>query len=126
MTAFTTGLPSGPFTVPSNAAVWAHAQMEKIKLRGKTKRNLRNVADMVLTTSKIIVLGIRLPGYYKPQTPQWPPDASRIRVRQSKKPRQGSIVKEAPMFHPEAIRFSFHALRPNKFRSFLTALGLVI
>lgn len=30
------------------------------------------------------------------------------------------------MFHAEAIRFSFHALRANKFRAFLTALGLVI
>ena len=30
------------------------------------------------------------------------------------------------MFHAEAIRFSFQALRANKFRAFLTALGLVI
>jgi putative ABC transport system permease protein len=30
------------------------------------------------------------------------------------------------MFHAEAIRFSFHSLRANKFRAFLTALGLVI
>ncbi len=30
------------------------------------------------------------------------------------------------MFHAEAVRFSFHALRANKFRAFLTALGLVI
>jgi putative ABC transport system permease protein len=30
------------------------------------------------------------------------------------------------MFHAEAIRFSFEALRANKFRAFLTALGLVI
>src|SRR5579872_4271786 len=30
------------------------------------------------------------------------------------------------MFHSEALRFSFQALQANKFRSFLTALGLVI
>src|SRR5450755_1435340 len=30
------------------------------------------------------------------------------------------------MFHAEALRFSFHALRANKVRTFLTALGLVI
>jgi putative ABC transport system permease protein len=30
------------------------------------------------------------------------------------------------MFHGEALRFSFQALRANKFRAFLTALGLVI
>jgi len=30
------------------------------------------------------------------------------------------------MFHAEAVRFSFEALRANKFRAFLTALGLVI
>jgi putative ABC transport system permease protein len=30
------------------------------------------------------------------------------------------------MFHAEALRFSFQALRANKFRAFLTALGLVI
>jgi len=30
------------------------------------------------------------------------------------------------MFHGEALRFSFQALQANKFRSFLTALGLVI
>jgi putative ABC transport system permease protein len=30
------------------------------------------------------------------------------------------------MFHSEALRFSFQALQANKFRAFLTALGLVI
>ena len=30
------------------------------------------------------------------------------------------------MFHAEAVRFSFEVLRANKFRAFLTALGLVI
>jgi putative ABC transport system permease protein len=30
------------------------------------------------------------------------------------------------MFHGEALRFSFQALQANKFRAFLTALGLVI
>lgn len=30
------------------------------------------------------------------------------------------------MFHAEALRFSFHALRANKVRTYLTALGLVI
>ena len=30
------------------------------------------------------------------------------------------------MFHAEALRFSVHALRANKVRTFLTALGLVI
>src|SRR5919204_2144765 len=30
------------------------------------------------------------------------------------------------MFHAEALRFSFAALRANKVRTFLTALGLVI
>ena len=30
------------------------------------------------------------------------------------------------MFHGEALRFSFQALRANKVRTFLTALGLVI
>src|SRR5260370_5685020 len=30
------------------------------------------------------------------------------------------------MFHGEALRFSYQALRANKFRAFLTALGLVI
>src|SRR3984957_8032295 len=30
------------------------------------------------------------------------------------------------MFHSEALRFSFQALKANKFRAFLTALGLVI
>src|SRR5580765_1155397 len=30
------------------------------------------------------------------------------------------------MFHGEALRFSFQALQANKFRTFLTALGLVI
>src|SRR5258706_2098809 len=30
------------------------------------------------------------------------------------------------MFHAEALRSSFQALRANRFRTFLTALGLVI
>jgi len=42
-------------------------------------------------------------------------------------PYRRSIFKETSlMFHAEAIRFSFQALRANKFRAFLTALGLVI
>ncbi len=40
--------------------------------------------------------------------------------------REEGIIQPPPMFHAEAIRFSFHALRANKFRAFLTALGLVI
>jgi len=36
------------------------------------------------------------------------------------------LLEKLLMFHSEAIRFSFQALRANKFRAFLTALGLVI
>jgi putative ABC transport system permease protein len=37
-----------------------------------------------------------------------------------------ATLKPESMFHAEALKFSLHALRANKVRTFLTALGLVI
>ena len=55
--------------------------------------------------------------------PGQPADAGRSAARRRPRPAQPS---RELMFHVEALRSSVQALRANKFRAFLTALGLVI